>query len=120
MGHNTDWAGYNEKGPYFEAVSGSGRGPTDGTCGTGAEAGRGQHTVTSGFEGPWTRTPSKWNYDYFDALLTESWTPVKSPFGTDQWSTSNRKSKYAHTMRLTADLAMIVDGTYKQIAKEYA
>jgi len=111
---------FNEEGPYFEAIPGSHRGPSDGTCGTGPEAGLGPNTLSSGFEGPWTRTPSKWNYDYFEGLLHEQWTPSKSPFGNDQWTVSSSESKHAHTMRLTSDLALVADDTYKQIAMEYA
>mmetsp|Transcript_6232 Transcript_6232/g.7731 ORF Transcript_6232/g.7731 Transcript_6232/m.7731 type:complete len:487 (-) Transcript_6232:203-1663(-) len=118
----TKWAShpYNEVGPYFEAQTGSLRGPTDGTCGVGASAGLAENTVSSGFEGPWARTPSKWNYDFFDAMLEEEWEPVKSPFGADQWRTKNRQSTYASTMRLTADLSLINDETYAAIVKEYA
>merc|ERR1712066_293078 len=120
----TKWAEkpYNAQGPYFEAVSGTGRGPTDGTCGTGALAGLGPNAVSSGFDGPWTRTPSQWNYDFFDAMLDESeaWVPTKSPSGGDQWWTENRGSKYAKTRRLTADLALVTDPTYREIALEYA
>ena len=118
----TKWAShpYNEVGPYFEAQAGSLRGPTDGTCGVGASAGLAQNTVSSGFEGPWTRTPSQWNYDFFDAMLAEEWEAVKSPFGADQWRTKNRQSTYASTMRLTADLSLINDETYAAIVKEYA
>merc|ERR1712232_1465117 len=85
----TKWGGmpYNVEGPYFEAVPNTGRGPTDGTCGNGSEAGSGPNTVSSGFDGPWTRTPSQWNYDYFDALFFEDWVPVKSAYGNDQWWT---------------------------------
>lgn len=111
---------YNDVGPYFEASPGTLRGPTDGTCGHGAAAGRGANTVSSGFEGPWTRTPSRWNYDFFHAMLAEEWEPAKSPFGNDQWRTKDRKSKYAKTMRLTADLALVHDETYAAIVKEYA
>eukprot|EP00928_Gymnodinium_smaydae_P052988 TRINITY_DN37097_c0_g1_i1.p1 TRINITY_DN37097_c0_g1~~TRINITY_DN37097_c0_g1_i1.p1 ORF type:complete len:525 (-),score=106.71 TRINITY_DN37097_c0_g1_i1:137-1648(-) len=118
----TTWAAqpYNGVGPYFEAVPGSGRGPTDGTCGSGSEAGLGPNTVSSGFDGPWTRTPSKWNYDYFEAMVSEDWVPTKSPFGNDQWMTKDKNSKYAHTRRLTADLALMADEKYKEIATEYA
>ncbi|CAJ1443520.1 unnamed protein product [Effrenium voratum] len=118
----TKWAShpYNEVGPFFEAQAGALRGPTDGTCGTGASAGLAQNTVSSGFEGPWTRTPSQWNYDFFDAMLTEEWEPVKSPFGADQWRTKSRHSTYASTMRLTADLSLVNDETYAAIAREYA
>jgi len=116
------WASdpYNTEGPHFEAVPGSGRGPMDGTCGVGPEAGFGPNTVSSGFDGPWTRTPSQWNYDYFEAMVEEDWTPVKSAYGSDQWWTENRSSEYSHTRRLTADMAMVADDTYRQVALEYA
>merc|ERR1712232_1017437 len=119
---DTKWASkpYNNEGPHFEAVPNSGRGPTDGTCGAGPEAGLGQNTVSSGFDGPWTRTPSKWNYDYFKAMLHEAWEPVKSAYGNDQWWTTNRASEYSHTRRLTADVALATDEIYKTIAMEYA
>lgn len=117
----TKWAAlpYNGEGPYFEAVPGSGSGPTDGTCGKGALAGKGPNTVTSGFDGAWTRTPSRWNYDYFTGLVQEAWAPVKSPFGNDQWWTKDRSSKFAKTRRLTADMSLMADETYKQVALEY-
>eukprot|EP00928_Gymnodinium_smaydae_P041601 TRINITY_DN28132_c0_g1_i1.p1 TRINITY_DN28132_c0_g1~~TRINITY_DN28132_c0_g1_i1.p1 ORF type:complete len:505 (+),score=56.69 TRINITY_DN28132_c0_g1_i1:46-1560(+) len=118
----TKWAQnpYNSVGPYFEAIPGSGRGPTDGTCGIGPQAGLGANTVSSGFDGPWTRTPSKWNYDFFQAMISEDWVPTKSPFGKDQWWTKDRSSAYANTRRLTTDLALMADDTYRQIATEYA
>ena len=46
----------------------------------------GAFTTTAGYEGIWTRTPSKWNYDYFTSL-EEEWIPTKSPEGNDQWGT---------------------------------
>jgi len=111
---------YNEVGPYFEATPGSLRGPTDGTCGTGPEAGLGKNTVSAGFEGPWTRSPSRWNYDFFDALFSEEWIPSKSVFGLDQWETKSRTSKFANTMRLTSDVSLVMDEDYRAIAAEYA
>merc|ERR1711957_143152 len=77
-------------------------------------------TVSSGFDGAWTRTPSQWNYDYFEAMLDDQWSPVKSPSGNDQWWTADRGSKFAQTRRLTADLAVVTDDTYKAISMEYA
>lgn len=118
----TKWATkpYNAEGPSFEAVPGSGRGPTDGTCGRGALAGLGPNTVSSGFDGAWTRTPSRWNYDYFQAMLDEAWEPVKSPYGNDQWMPADPSSKFRHTRRLTADMSVVTDETYRSIALEYA
>jgi len=80
----------------------------------------GQNTVSSGFDGAWSRTPSQWNYDYFQAMLDEAWEPVKSPYGNDQWWTANRSSKYAKTRRLTADMSFVTDEIYRGIALEYA
>jgi len=118
----TKWASkpYNGEGPYFEAAPGSLRGPTDGTCGAGSEAGLGRNTVSSGFEGPWTRTPSRWNYDFFAPMLDEEWEPTKSPFGNDQWRTKNRSSLFANTQRLTSDLGIASDDIYRAVATDYA
>jgi catalase (peroxidase I) len=111
---------YNGQGPFFEALPGSRRGPTDGTCGYGKDAGRGANTVTSGFEGPWTRTPSRWNYDFFEGLFAETWEPVKSPSGNDQWRATNPSgSNHSKLYRLTSDLALIHDDTYQSVAMEY-
>ena len=71
----------------------------------------GAHTVTSGYEGAWTRTPSKWNYDFFEAMLDGNLVPSKSPEGADQWAFTDKK--WAGTFRLTADLALVSDPIYK-------
>lgn len=115
----TQGEGFPARGPFFEAAPMSGRGPTDGSCGTGPLAGVGPNTVSSGFEGPWTRTPSRWNHDYFEAMFVEAWKPTRSESGNDQWWTADRNSTYAGTMRLTADLALVEDEIYKEIAIAY-
>jgi catalase (peroxidase I) len=115
----TQWESFPERGPFFEATPMSGRGPTDGTCGTGPLAGASPNTVSSGFEGPWTRTPSRWNYDYFEAMFSDTWEPSRSESGNDQWWTTDRNSTYANTMRLTSDLALVEDDTYREIATAY-
>jgi catalase (peroxidase I) len=79
-----------------------------------------RNTVTSGFDGPWTRTPSQWNYDFFEGTLDEDWEPVKSAHGNDQWWTTDRTSKFSHTRRLTADMSLVADETYRPIVVEYA
>jgi catalase (peroxidase I) len=53
-------------------------------------------------------------------MLNEAWEPVKSAYGNDQWWTADRSSKYSHTRRLTADMSVATDETYRAIAIEYA
>jgi catalase-peroxidase len=38
-------------------------------------------TITSGLEGAWTPTPTKWDNSYFDTLYGYEWDLVKSPAG---------------------------------------
>jgi len=97
-------------GPFFENPPLSG----GGTCGSG----RGKDTISSGFDGPWTTTPTRWNYEYLHALLKEEWIPSKSNFGNDQWQTKDRDGKYSQTMRLTADMGFKFDPIYRPIAEE--
>jgi len=97
-------------GPFYESPPHSG----GGTCRTG----RGIDTISSGFDGPWTTTPTRWNYEYLHALLTEEWIPAKSPFGNDQWIPKDPNSPYKGTMRLTADMGFKFDPIYRAIAEE--
>jgi len=87
-----------------------------GTCGDG----KGANTITSGFEGPWTTTPTKWGNEYFKGLVNEQWEKVKGKGGHWQWQTVNRKSKLAGTMRLTADLALLHDPVMKMMVELFA
>jgi len=80
---------------------------------------KGKYTKTSGFEGAWTRTPSQWNYDYFEAMIQHEWVATKSPEGYDQWGTKNSTSPFAATFRLTADLALVSDPIYKEWVTKY-
>jgi len=107
------------EGPFYEVDKDSGRGPTDGSCGglNSMDAGKGNHTVTSGFDGAWTTKPSTWTYDYFNGLFDAEWEPCQSAAGNDQWCTRNEK--YAKTYRLTADLALINDPIFSKISQEY-
>ncbi len=48
-------------------------------------SGIGDDTITSGLEGAWTSTPTKWNNEYFDNLFNHEWELTKSPAGGHQW-----------------------------------
>ena len=43
-------------------------------------------TITSGLEGAWTSTPTKWSNGYFSNLFRYEWELGKSPAGAWQWS----------------------------------
>src|SRR6187431_1654467 len=52
-------------------------------------SGRGVHTITSGLEGAWTTTPTKWSNNFFDNLFKFEWELTKSPAGAQQWKPKN-------------------------------
>jgi len=79
----------------------------------------GEFTSTSGFNGAWTRTPSQWNYDFFEAMLEHKWVAMQSPDGNDQWGPDSN-NPFVGTYRLTADLALVTDHAYKKWAIKYA
>jgi catalase-peroxidase len=96
------------------------------TFGTGS----GVHTITSGLEGAWTTTPTKWSNNYFENLFKFEWELVKSPAGAHQWKPKNGGAagtvpdahdpsiSHAPTM-LTTDLALILDPSYAPISKRF-
>ena len=44
-------------------------------------SGFGADTITSGLEGAWTQTPTKWSHKYFENLFGFEWELTKSPAG---------------------------------------
>ena len=62
--------------------------------------------------------------DMYDSVLVE-WMKSNNictlpRYGNDQWHTRDRSSKFAKTMRLTADVSLIADQTYLHLVEEYA
>jgi catalase-peroxidase len=55
------------------------------TCGKG----NAEDTVTSGLEGAWTVTPTKWSMNYLQNLFAFEWVQTKSPGGATQWIPEN-------------------------------
>jgi len=92
--------------------------------------GIGGHSITSGLEGIWTETPTKWSHDFFENLFEYDWERVKSPAGATQWRPKNGggantvpdahdpSKKHAPTM-LTTDLALRMDPAYEKIARRF-
>jgi catalase-peroxidase len=92
--------------------------------------GNGSNTITSGLEGAWTTTPTKWSNNYFDNLFGFDWELTKSPAGAHQWTPKNGAgagtvpdahdpSKRHAPFMLTTDIALKVDPIYAPIAKRF-
>ncbi|HUD91846.1 catalase/peroxidase HPI [Sphingobium sp.] len=97
---------------------------------SGHESGIGDHTITSGLEGPWTPTPIQWSMNYFRMLLDYDYELVRSPAGAQQWQPRNQKpedmapgahspDKRVPTMMTTADMAFREDPKYREIAERF-
>ncbi len=92
--------------------------------------GKGVDTITSGLEGAWTSTPTKWDNSYFDTLFGNEWELTKSPAGAQQWTPKGDAAKNtvpdAHDpsrrhapMMSTADMAMREDPQYRKISEHF-
>lgn len=92
-------------------------------------SGSGDDTISSGIEGPWNSTPTKWDMGYFDTLFNNDWNLVKSPAGAWQWIPSDPNAhnvpmsqddqKTQAPIMTTADLSLRMHPTYKPIAKHF-
>ncbi len=94
------------------------------------ETGYGEHTITSGLEGAWTTTPTKWSNNYFENLFGYEWELTKSPAGAQQWKPKdnageglipdahNPAKRHAPFM-LTTDIALKVDPAYEKISRYF-
>jgi catalase-peroxidase len=92
--------------------------------------GKGVDTITSGLEGAWTTTPSKWSYNYFENLFGYEWELTKSPAGAQQWKPKDGAGAGlvpdAHDplishqpFMLTTDLALRFDPVYEKISRHF-
>ena len=52
---------------------------------SGYESGMAGHAITSGIEGAWKSTPTKWDMGYLETLFGHEWELTKSPAGAHQW-----------------------------------
>lgn len=93
-------------------------------------SGNGAHTITSGLEGAWTTTPTKWSNNFFENLFGFEWELTKSPAGAFQWKPKggagagtvpdahDPSKRHAPTM-LTTDLALRFDPAYEKISRHF-
>jgi catalase-peroxidase len=93
-------------------------------------AGVGADAITSGLEGAWTPTPTKWDNSFFETLFGYEWELSKSPAGAHQWKPKNNAGadtvpdayiatkRHAPTM-LTTDIALRMDPAYEKISRRF-
>ncbi len=92
--------------------------------------GKAGDTITSGLEGAWTSTPTKWSNEYFDNLFDYTWELTKSPAGALQWTPkgdsgkktvpdAHDKTKSHAPIMFTTDLALKMDPAYAKISKRF-
>ncbi len=87
-------------------------------------------TITSGLEGAWSNTPTKWGNSFFDNLFGFEWELTTSPAGAKQWKPKDNageglvpdahdpKKRHAPFM-LTTDLALRFDPVYEKISRRF-
>lgn len=87
-------------------------------------------TITSGLEGIWTATPTKWSNNFFENLFGFEWELTKSPAGAHQWKPKDGagenlvpdahdpNTRHAPVM-LTTDLSLRFDPEYEKISRHF-
>jgi catalase-peroxidase len=93
-------------------------------------SGMGNDTITSGLEGIWTTTPTKWSNNFFWNLFGYEWELFQSPAGAHQWrpkggmgagtvpDAHDSSKRHAPTM-LTTDLSLRFDPEYEKISRRF-
>ncbi len=87
-------------------------------------------TITSGLEGAWTTTPTKWSNNFFENLFGYKWELTKSPAGAHQWKPkdgagsgtvpdAHDASKSHAPFMLTTDLSLREDPDYEKISRRF-
>ncbi|MEW6278948.1 MAG: catalase/peroxidase HPI, partial [Candidatus Eremiobacterota bacterium] len=93
-------------------------------------SGKGRDAITSGLEGAWTPTPTKWDHSYLETLFGYEWELTRSPAGAHQWRPkggagatavpdAQDPSKRHAPMMTTADMALRMDPIYEPIARRF-
>jgi catalase-peroxidase len=92
--------------------------------------GNAEYTITSGIEGAWTPTPTKWDNSYLNLIFNYDWKQVKSPAGATQWIPTDESAanlvpdahiegKFHAPVMTTADLALRFDPEYEKISRRF-
>jgi catalase-peroxidase len=92
--------------------------------------GKGADTISSGLEGTWTPTPTRWDNSFFETLFGFEWDLELSPAGLWQWiprdgggagtvPDAHDPSKTHAPTILTTDLALRFDPVYEPISRRF-
>lgn len=92
--------------------------------------GVGIDTISSGIEGAWSPTPTKWSHHYFEYLFGYDWELTKSPAGAHQWKPvgnageglipdAHDATKHYPPFMLTTDLSLRFDPDYEKISRRF-
>jgi catalase-peroxidase len=92
--------------------------------------GNAEHTITSGLEGTWTKTPIQWSNNFLENLFDYEWELTKSPGGAWQWKPRGQAGansvpdahipgKMNQPFMLTTDLSLREDPDYEKIARRF-
>ena len=92
--------------------------------------GNAEHTITSGLEGAWTSTPTKWSNNYFWNLFGFDWELTKSPAGAHQWTPkhgmgantvpdAHDPNKRHAPIMFTTDIALKMDPAYEKVSRHF-
>lgn len=93
-------------------------------------SGNAGETITSGLEGTWSTTPTKWSNNFFENLFGYEWELTKSPAGAHQWKPkdgagagivpdAHDPSKSHAPFMLTTDLSLRFDPIYEKISRRF-
>ncbi len=93
-------------------------------------SGNAENTITSGIEGAWTKTPTKWSNNFFENLFNFEWECIKGPGGAYQWQPkdgagadsipdAHDSSKKHAPFMLTTDLSLKMDPEYEKISRHF-
>ncbi|MFJ4584185.1 catalase/peroxidase HPI [Streptomyces echinatus] len=92
--------------------------------------GKGADAISSGLEGTWTPTPTRWDNSFFETLFGYEWDLELSPAGLWQWIPRDgggagtvpdaHDPSTTHAPRiLTTDLALRMDPVYEPISRRF-
>lgn len=96
------------------------------SCGSG----KGADAMTSGLEGAWTATPTRWSILYLDNLFRYEWKQTQSPAGATQWIPTDETTASmvpdAHSdgkrhapIMFTTDLALKLDPGFREVSERF-